>query len=258
MIFEADTPAGKAFDVMLIASIIISVVIVVLDSIDSLSTKYSMQFVYLEWTFTILFTIEYLLRLYCSKNTKQYTLSFFGIIDLSSLIPTYLSIFVPSMQYLTVVRVFRLLRIFRILKLMKHIEAANTLNSALIASRYKIMVFLLTVFSIVIIIGSLMYVIEGTEHGFENILSSIYWTVVTLTTVGYGDITPQTTLGKALASIVMILGYGIVAIPTGIVGAQIAQTHSQLMKIQLICPSCGNSKHSQDAKYCAQCGTSIF
>ncbi|MDM8520251.1 ion transporter [Anaerolineales bacterium HSG6] len=252
IIFEADTPAGKLFDIVLIGSIACSVAVVLLDSIAEVQAKYG-DFLYAtEWFFTILFTIEYTLRLISVRSPLKYATSFFGVVDLLAIAPTYLSLFLPGGQYLLTIRVLRLLRIFRVFKLVTYINEAQVIITALQASHRKISVFLFTVMNIVIIIGSVMYVVEGAENGFVNIPTSIYWAIVTLTTVGYGDISPQTALGKMIASMVMIIGFAIIAVPTGIVTAELAQA----MKSQIstrACPSCSLDGHDHDAIYCKYC-----
>lgn len=256
IIFEADTPAGKIFDVALLISIIVSVIVVMLDSVAGLRARYGPLLMGLEWGFTILFTLEYGLRLLSVRRPLAYVGTFFGIVDLLAIIPTYLSLFVPGSQYLLVVRVLRLLRVFRILKLAEYLYEGQTLGRALWAARRKISVFLLTVVTIVIIVGALMYVVEGPGRGFTSIPASIYWAVVTMTTVGYGDIAPQTTLGKTLASLVMLLGYGIIAVPTGIVTLELSRAQLPMISTQ-VCPSCGAEGHDADARYCKYCGSSL-
>ncbi len=226
VIFEADTFAGRLFDVVLILCIIISVTVVMLDSVSGLQEKYGRLFLLLEWLFTILFTIEYCLRLSCLGRPLKYVFSFYGIVDLLSILPSYVSLFLSSGKYLLVIRILRLLRIFRVLKLVQYVGESNYLQKALWASRRKIAVFLLSVFLLMIIFGSVMYIVEGPENGFTSIPRSVYWAIVTMTTVGYGDISPRTSLGQALASLVMIMGYGIIAIPTGIVTSELTFTKS--------------------------------
>jgi voltage-gated potassium channel len=256
IIFEADTPAGKAFDIVLLISIVASVIVVLLDSVSALNQRYGALFSALEWGFTILFSVEYLLRLICVRRPLAYVGTFFGVVDLLAILPTYLSLLVPGTQYLLVVRVLRLLRIFRILKLAEYLHEGRILGSALLATRRKISVFLLTVVTVVIIVGALMYVIEGPERGFTSIPISIYWAVVTLTTVGYGDIAPQTPLGKAAAVVVMLLGYGIIAVPTGIVTLELSRAGAPAVSTQA-CPSCGAEGHDADARYCKRCGSAL-
>ena len=256
VIFKADTTAGKAFDVVLIICILISVGVVMLDSIREIHDQYQPLLYGLEWFFTILFTIEYLLRLYCVPSKPKYAFSFFGIVDLLAIAPTYFGLFVRgALSTLRVIRILRVLRIFRILKLGNHTRQADVLGQALYASRQKIIVFLCFVLTLVVVIGALMYSIEGTldETGFTSIPISIYWAVVTLTTVGYGDISPQTPAGQVLAMIVMLLGYSIIAVPTGIVTAQIAQTPRN----SLICTKCNHAQHEPDALFCKKCGQAL-
>ncbi|SHJ07405.1 voltage-gated potassium channel [Malonomonas rubra DSM 5091] len=251
VIFEADTPAGKLFDLALIYSIIISVLVVMLDSVSELQLRYGQLFFVLEWGFTLLFTVEYLLRLSCIGRPLKYATSFFGIVDLLSIVPSYLSLFLPSGKYLLVIRILRLLRVFRVLKLVQYVGEANYLLRALQSSRRKVLVFLLSVVLMMVIFGSVMYIVEGPEHGFTSIPRSVYWAIVTMTTVGYGDISPQTDLGQALASLVMIIGYGIIAIPTGIVTAEL--THAKQVTTQS-CPQCSAEGHAPGAKHCKDCG----
>lgn len=255
IIFEADTFGGKLFDILLIISIAASVMVVMLDSIQAYAVQYGSFFLIAEWFFTILFTLEYLLRLSTVDRPFKYAVSFFGIIDFLAIIPTYAGLFFPGGKYLLVIRVLRVLRVFRVLKLAQYIGEANLLIKALRASRRKIIVFIFTVLTIVTIIGSVMYIIEGQKNGFTSIPKSIYWAVVTLTTVGYGDISPQTSLGQALASVVMILGFGIIAIPTGIVTAELTRTIGDKQLLRRPCPECGCEGHDTDAAYCKRCGT---
>jgi len=254
IVFEADTPEGRVFDVVLIVVIVLSVATVMLDSSREISARYSNVLRIAEWGFTVLFTIEYVVRLLAVRRPLRYALSFFGIVDLLALLPSYVSLFLPTGRYLLVVRVLRLLRIFRVLKLGKFLSEGAILGQALRASRHKIFVFLSVVLSVVVLIGALMYVVEGEANGFTSIPASMYWAVVTLTTVGYGDVTPQTPLGKLLASVVMILGYGIIAVPTGIVTSELAQVSRDMVLSRHSCPSCGVSGHLNDAKFCRKCG----
>ncbi|MCH8961110.1 MAG: ion transporter, partial [Bacteroidetes bacterium] len=223
IIFESDTPPGKAFDVALILTIFASVAAVMLESVSAIGSRYGAILYASEWVFTILFTIEYILRLICVGRPLRYARSFFGIVDLLAVIPTYFSVLFPGAQFLLVIRLLRILRVFRVLKLVQYLSAADILMEALRASRRKIVVFLVALLTLVVILGSLMYLIEGAENGFTSIPRSIYWAIVTLTTVGYGDISPQTGLGQALAAVVMIMGYGIIAVPTGIVTAEMTR-----------------------------------
>jgi voltage-gated potassium channel len=258
IIFEADTPAGKFFDIVLIGSIILSVVVVVLDSVAWIRRMYGDILYRVEWFFTILFSIEYILRLISVRRPLRYAASFFGLVDLLAVIPTYISLFIPGSQYLLTIRVLRLLRIFRVFKLVAYVNEGRIIITALKASRRKISVFLLGVLTIVIIIGSLMYVIEGSENGFTDIPTGIYWAIVTLTTVGYGDISPQTPAGKVVASVVMIIGYAIIAVPTGIVTAELAYAgRNRATLTTRSCPSCSKEGHDPDATYCKHCGAQL-
>lgn len=256
IIFEADTKAGKFFDIVLIISIIASVIVVMLDSVKPINAVYGDFLFILEWFFTILFTAEYLLRLYSVGKPIKYATSFFGVIDLLAIIPTYIGLFFPVTRYFTVVRILRVLRIFRVLKFVQYMGAAKTLLIALKQSRRKITVFIFTVITLVIIFGSLMYIIEGEENGFTSIPRSIYWAIVTLTTVGYGDISPQTPLGQAFAAFIMILGYGIIAVPTGIVTAELANAANKEVSTQA-CKECSMEGHEVDADFCKFCGSKL-
>ncbi|AKB32096.1 Potassium voltage-gated channel subfamily KQT [Methanosarcina siciliae HI350] len=255
IIFEADTPAGKLFDEVLILTILLSVIVVMLDSVSGIAAVYGGLFHILEWIFTILFTVEYFLRLICVGRPLRYATSFFGIIDLLAILPTYLSLLLPGSRYLLVIRSLRLLRIFRVLKLVQYVGEADLLIKALRASRRKITLFLFAVLNLVVILGSLMYVIEGAESGFTSIPRSIYWAVITLTTVGYGDIVPVTNLGQALASVIMIIGYSIIAVPTGIVTSEITFASKNLNG--RVCQNCSFEGHASDAKFCKRCGAEL-
>lgn len=256
VIFEADTPAGKGFDVLLIFSILASVLAVMLDSMGSVRMRHGPLLYGVEWFFTLLFTVEYIFRLLCVGRPLKYAVSFYGVVDLLAIIPTYLSLALPGSQYLLVIRILRILRIFRILKLVPYLGEAQLLLRALQASGRKIAVFLFTVLTLVVIFGSLMYVIEGEANGFTSIPRSIYWAIVTLTTVGYGDISPQTGPGQVLASMIMILGYGIIAVPTGIVSVEMSHTFGRKVSTQS-CPECSAEGHDADAVYCKYCGTAL-
>jgi voltage-gated potassium channel len=256
IIFESDTPAGKAFDIVLLGSITLSVIVVLVESIASVRAQHGPLLIALEWCFTVLFTAEYILRLLSVRRPRLYATSFFGIVDLLSILPSYLSLVMPGTQYLLVIRILRLLRIFRILKLVDYLNEAGALGRALWASRRKISVFLLTVVTMVVIIGTLIYVVEGEEHGFRDIPTSIYWAVVTLTTVGYGDLAPKTPLGQLLASIAMLLGYGIIAVPTGIVTLELTRSATQTISNQT-CPTCAREGHDRDASFCKYCGSHL-
>lgn len=260
VIFESDTPPGRAFDVILIGVILLSVVAVTLESVRSVDAVYGPWLRSAEWIFTVLFTIEYVLRLLCARSAARYATSFFGVIDLLAIIPTYLSVLVPGTQYLLAIRLLRTLRVFRVLKLAEYLSEANLLMRALRASQRKITVFIFTVFTLVVILGSLMYLIEGAENGFTSIPTSIYWAIVTLTTVGYGDISPQTIAGQILAALIMIIGYGIIAVPTGIVTAEIARAqHDALTDASAPrrCSRCDTTDHAPDAAFCKRCGTRL-
>lgn len=256
VIFEADTPAGKWFDILLIWSIMLSVSAVMLDSVSSIRHGYGDLLYWIEWFFTILFTVEYLLRLICVGRPMKYATSFFGMIDLMAIVPTYLSLIVPATKYLFVIRILRILRVFRVLKLVQFMGEANLLMRAFRASRRKIAVFLFTVLTLVIIFGALMYVVEGEENGFTSIPRSIYWAIVTMTTVGYGDISPNTNMGQILASFIMILGYGIIAVPTGIVTVEMSHVRDREISTQA-CLECSAEGHDKDAEYCKYCGARL-
>ncbi len=256
IIFEADTPAGRAFDLALIGCIVASVVAVTLESVASLQADYGAVLRAAEWAFTLLFTAEYVLRLASVGRPLRYAWSFFGVVDLLAILPAYLSLVVTGTQSLAVIRALRLLRIFRVLKLGHYVGAERLLKTAIRASARKIIVFLGAVLTLVLIIGSLMYVIEDGKNGFINIPQSIYWAIVTMTTVGYGDIAPQTVLGKLFASTVMILGYGIIAVPTGIVTVELASAGRKGISTQC-CPQCAAEGHDTDANFCKYCGARL-
>jgi voltage-gated potassium channel len=252
VIFEADTPAGKAFDVALLASIVASIVVVMLDSVEAIRSSHRQLLYAAEWVFTGFFTLEYLLRLVCVREPLRYARSLFGIIDLLAILPTYLSLLLPGAQSLLVIRALRLLRAFRIFKLATYLSEANVLVGALQASRRKVGVFLSTVLIIALIVGSTMYLIEGPEHGFTSIPRAMYWAIVTVTTVGYGDIAPHTVAGQVVASILMIIGYCIIAVPTGIVSAELI--HAREPVTTRSCPSCLSEGHQHFARFCRDCG----
>lgn len=256
VIFESNTPIGKAFDIFLICVILISVVVVLLDSVSSIGEKHGLLLNTLEWTFTIVFTLEYVARIYVLKKPAGYIKSFYGVIDLVSFLPTYLALIFVDAQTLMVFRIFRLLRIFRVLKLVRFLTEGNQLFFALRASMPKITVFLVGVFCINIINGTLIYIVEGHENGFDSIPRGIYWSIVTMTTVGYGDISPQTVVGQTLASIIMIMGYGIIAVPTGIVTSKMYDLKGQSQNART-CDACGKGGHTADAKYCKHCGEEL-
>lgn len=256
IIFEADTKAGKIFDEVLIFFILLSVGVVMLDSMEDVRINFKTELYFAEWFFTIVFSLEYILRIISLRKPTIYVKSFFGLVDLLSILPTYLSFILPGSHYLVTIRILRILRVFRVLKLAQYIGESTTLIKALIASKRKIIVFLFAVLTSTIILGSLIYVVEGKENGFTSIPRSIYWAIVTLTTVGYGDISPQTNLGQFIASIAMILGYGIIAVPTGIVTVEMSKamktTNTQ------VCQNCGFDEHDNDAKFCKICGKNLL
>lgn len=255
IIFESDTPAGKAFDIILLIAILSSVSVVLLESIPWVDPFIFRTLIILEWFFTILFTIEFILRLISVRRPFRYIISFYGIVDILAILPTYVSLFIPGARYFLVIRILRLLRVFRILKLGAYLDQAEMLVRALRASRIKIGVFLFAIMNIIVIVGAAMYVIEGPQNGFISIPVSIYWTVVTLTTVGYGDLAPVTTAGRILASIVMLIGYSIIAVPTGIVSVEFARARGQALALH--CPHCQRSGHEEDAQFCKFCGASL-
>lgn len=257
IIFEAETPEGKAFDIVLIILIISSVICVIIDSVESISTNYKTYLYILEWFFTIVFTIEYLLRLWIIEKPLKYAKSFYGIVDFLSFVPSYLSLLFTGTHYLIVLRTLRLLRIFRLFKLIQYVKESNIILIALKESRYKVFVFLFTILNIVIVIGTLMYVIEGEQNGFTSIPKGIYWAIVTITTVGYGDISPKTPLGQFLSSVIMILGYAIIAVPTGIVTHELSKAYNKKSVSTENCPSCGRDGHDTDALYCKYCGAKL-
>jgi voltage-gated potassium channel len=256
VIFEADTPIGKAFDVALLSGILLSVLAVMLESVAAVRARYGPQLRLIEWGFTVLFTVEYVLRLLSVRQPTRYATSFFGLVDLLAILPSYLSVLVPGTHSLLAIRTLRLLRVFRVFKLARYVGEAKVLGAALRASRPKIIVFLWSVLTIVVIVGALMYLIEGEEHGFSSIPQSIYWAVVTLTTVGYGDIAPETPIGKLLAVVLMITGYAIIAIPTGIVSVELASAQRRVVSTQA-CPVCSAEGHDPDARYCSRCGAAL-
>ena len=256
IIFEADTRAGKAFDVALLAAISLSIVSVMLESVNAYRISYGLWLRAAEWSFTILFTVEYGLRLYCVRRPLQYAKSFFGLVDLASILPAFLSLIVSGTQSLLVIRALRFLRVFRVLKLVQYLGEANFLLAALKAGRAKIVVFLGTLLTLIVVVASLMYVVEGEENGFSSIPTAIYWSVVPITTVGYGDITPQTPIGKSLAAVLMILGYAIIAVPTGIVSAELTRQWPTTISAQA-CRACAREGHESDAIHCKYCGVAL-
>lgn len=257
IIFEADTPTGKRFDIFLLILIGISIVAVMLESVPKLHSQYGQQLYIAEWIITFFFSIEYILRIWVVKHPKKYIFSFYGIIDLLAILPSFIGLFFVGAQGLMIIRGIRLLRIFRLFKLTRYTSEADTLLRALKASRTKISVFLFAIFTIVIFIGTLMYLVEGEEHGYTSIPKGIYWAIVTLTTVGYGDIAPATNLGQFIASLVMIMGYGIIAVPTGIVTAEFAKDKWTKKPLSRSCSNCLKEDIDPDAVYCKHCGEKL-
>ncbi|MCP1622184.1 ion transporter [Pseudomonas nitroreducens] len=258
IIFQSDTPAGRRFDSALLIVILASLLVVFLDSVARIHQQFGAVFSVLEWIMSGLFLIEYLLRLYCSPKPLRYALSFYGLVDLAAVLPGVIALFYPEAQYLLVIRVVRLLRVFRILKLRQHLRQADFLLTALRGSRQKITVFFVSVMSLVTVFGSLMYVVEGPEHGFTSIPRGIYWAIVTLTTVGFGDITPKTGLGQAIASLVMLTGYSIIAVPTGIFSAELHNAMRPAGQLAKPCPACAKASHEAEAAFCSRCGNPLF
>lgn len=257
IIYEVDTPLGKLFDVTLLILIVLSVIFVMLESVETIDARIH-EFLYIgEWVITIFFTFEYIARIITVKKPFKYIFSFYGIIDFLSTIPLYLSFILSGSSYLLTVRALRLLRIFRILKITRYVGESNKLKRALLHSRAKIFIFLFAVLIISIISGTIMYLVEGEEHGFSSIPHSVYWCIVTLTTVGYGDISPATPLGQFIASIIMIMGYGIIAVPTGIVTAEYTRAEREVHLNTHVCENCHESEHADGSKYCHKCGHAL-
>ncbi|KHK61528.1 ion transporter [Pseudomonas frederiksbergensis] len=257
IIFQTDTVAGRRFDSTSLLIILASLVIVMLDSIDSVHKNYAALLAYIEWGFTFIFLVEYGLRLYCSPKPLRYAFSFYGLVDLLAIVPGILALYYSDAQYLLIVRIIRMLRIFRVLKLSPYLKQANYLLAALRGSKQKIIVFLVSVSTLVTVFGTLMYVIEGPQHGFTSIPKGIYWAIVTLTTVGFGDIVPKTPLGQVISSLVMITGYSIIAVPTGIFTAELA-TAMRGDQLQHDCPVCSKNNHEHGAAFCSRCGNALF
>lgn len=257
VVFQSDTPAGRRFDKTLLLIILASLLVVIIDSVETVHSQYADLFAWIEWGFTFIFAVEYLLRLYCSPKPLRYAFSFYGLIDLLAIVPGILAIYYSDAQYLMIVRVVRMLRIFRVLKLSPYLKQANYLLAALRGSKQKIIVFLVSVTTLVTVFGTLMYVVEGPQNGFANIPTGIYWAIVTLTTVGYGDIVPITPIGQVLSAMVMITGYSIIAVPTGIFTAELANA-MRSEGLQHECGVCHKSSHEQTASFCSQCGNSLF
>ncbi len=256
IIFESSTTTAKNFDIVLLVLIVFSVLVVMLDSVKDIHDFMGIWFLYLEWIFTIIFTIEFIVRIIVSRKKVKYIRSFYGVIDLLSILPTYLSLVVTGSHFLIIIRILRMLRVFRILKLSRYLKASEVLAISLKQSKYKIIVFLEVVLTTVVIMGSLMYLIEGPESGFDSIPRGIYWAIVTLTTVGFGDITPDTVLGQFVASIIMILGYSIIAVPTGIISSEMIKTNTMMLNNKQ-CDDCQTVLHADDAKYCKHCGKKL-
>ncbi|UJF23326.1 ion transporter [Shewanella sp. OMA3-2] len=256
IIFGTDTAEGKAFDIALLLSIVASILLISLDTIDSLHADYGELILIGEWIFTIIFTLEYALRLYCSQNRLHYARSFFGIVDLLSILPSYLALVFPGANFALAIRVLRLFRVFRVLKLLRFLADGNLLLKAMLQSSRKVFIFFFSVSLIILVLSVVMYVVEGPNNGFSSIPKSMYWTIVTITTVGYGDITPQTPLGQAIAALTMLIGYSIIAIPTGILTAEISQ---EMVKIRDLrkCSNCGKKGHDNDAQFCNHCGSEL-
>jgi voltage-gated potassium channel len=258
IILEAETPAGRNFDLVELVAIVLSVVVVILESDPVLGLRWAGLFDAVEWVLTLLFSLEYLLRLLCMNEPLSYAVSFFGVVDLLSILPTFLALLLPGAQVFLVVRILRLLRVFRVLKLAEYLQESDLLWNALVAGRRKIIVFLFAMITLVVLIGALMYVIEGAAGGFGSIPVGIYWAIVTITTVGYGDVAPTTPLGRFLASAVMLLGYSIIAVPTGIISAEIGNASrsrsADLAETTLACPACQRDGHDGDARHCKYCG----
>lgn len=260
IIYGTNTKAGKLFDVLLLFFILLSVAVLMLESVPGIDVKYHKELILLEWFFSSLFTIEYLLRIFSTDKPLKYIFSFYGIIDLLAILPMYLSFFITGSNLLSGIRILRLLRLFRVLKLMQFIDEGTRLKNALKASSNKIIVFLYFVVIISVMVGTIMYIIEGPQHGFESIPRSIYWTIVTLTTVGYGDIVPHTVLGQILSMVVMVIGYGIIAVPTGIVSAEYVHQSKKKKKKKKnleVCPTCNIGNHPLEAEYCYNCGEKL-
>ncbi len=262
IIFEADTPNGKLFDIVLVLSIITSVFVVMLDSVATIHADWQSEFFVLEWYFTIIFTIEYLARVVSVHKPTAYIFSFMGMVDLLSTLPSYLGLFMGGASYAMALRLLRLLRIFRVLKLAYYLEESHVMAQALAASKRKLMVFLLTILTLVMILGTVMFVVEGPENGYTSIPESVYWAIVTLTTVGYGDIAPKTPMGQTIASFVMILGYAIIAVPTGIVTAELTRAQpardQAVHNLVIACPRCMLEGHEHNAVYCRRCGEQLL
>ena len=258
MIYESDTPAGRLFDQVIVAAILVSVVVVMADSVQAWHARHRTAFEVAEWFFTLLFTVEYIARLTTVDRPLRYARSFFGIVDLIAVLPTYLALFLPELHALIDVRILRLLRIFRIFRLTEYVAEYQVLLEALRASRRKILVFLSAVLMVALILGTLLYVVEGPEHGFTDIPTAVYWAITTITTVGFGDITPKTDFGRLIASVIMLIGWGTLAVPTGIVTAEMTvRRHARPPLVPRACARCGSEGYGPEAKFCQQCGTAL-
>ena len=257
LMFHHESPDERNFDLALIAVILASVVVVLLDSDQDIKARWHVPLYVAEWAFTLLFAVEYAARIWVVREPLRYARSFLGIIDLLAIVPTFLSLLFPASASLTVIRILRLLRIFRVLKLVKYSDEAGLLSRALIRSRRKILIFVLTLLTIAVIFGALMYVVEGPEHGFDSIATGMYWAIVTMATVGYGDLSPATGLGRLLTSALIIIGYSIIVVPTGIYTAELANTMRSRGRVQLRCPQCSLCEHDDDAWFCRKCGEAL-
>ncbi|VEF25768.1 MlotiK1 channel [Shewanella baltica] len=256
IIFGTDTPAGRYFDIALMVCIVLSVGLVFLDTVEMFHREYGQIIRVLEWVFTVIFTIEYGLRLYCATHPVLYARSFYGVVDLLSVLPSYLALLIPGTNFTLVIRILRLFRIFRVLKLLRYLSEGNVLLRAMMQSSRKVFLFFFSVSLIVMVLSAVMYVVEGPDNGFSSIPKSVYWTIVTITTVGYGDITPKTGLGQAIAAFTMLIGYSIIAIPTGILTAEISQEVGRHRDLRS-CNQCHKTGHDLDAMYCSRCGCEL-
>jgi voltage-gated potassium channel len=257
VIFEAETRAGRLFDLCLVAAIVLSVIVVVLTSVAPVAARHGQLLTALEWFFTILFSVEYAARLYCVKHPRRYAGSFFGVIDLLAIVPTYIGLVFPGAHVLIDVRILRLLRMFRILKLTSYVHEYGLLGRALMASRRKILIFLSVVMMVVFLLGTVMYAVEGPEHGFTSIPTAVYWAISTVTTVGFGDLTPKTDLGRAIASLMMLLGWGILAVPTGIISSEMTAQRNAGVPTTRTCAECLTEGHEANADFCKHCGAPL-
>ena len=258
VIWESDTPAGRIFDKIIVAAIVVSVIVVIADSVQPWHSRYPLGFEIAEWLFTLLFTVEYIARLASVDRPLRYARSFFGVVDLLAVLPTYLALFVPELHALIDVRILRLLRIFRIFRLTEYVTEYQVMGEALMASRRKILVFLSAVLMVALVLGTLLYVVEGPQHGFNDIPTAVYWAITTITTVGFGDITPKTDIGRLIASVMMLIGWGTLAVPTGIVTAEMTiRRHARPLLQARGCSHCGSEGYGPEAKFCQQCGTAL-